>query len=363
MVVRPSYVLGGRAMEIVYDDKDLDRYMSEAVQASPEHPVLIDKFLKDAIEIDVDAVADGRDCLIAGIMEHIEEAGVHSGDSACSLPPISLSPELIVEIKESTRALAKELGVVGLMNVQYAFQAPTLFVLEVNPRASRTVPFVSKATGTPWAKVATKAMMGLSLKEQGVKEVTPGHVSVKEAVFPFARFPGVDVLLGPEMKSTGEVMGIDADFGMAFAKSQLGAGQYLPSSGGVVLSVKDEDKPGAVDLARRLSALGFEIFATSATADALRGAGVKVTKVPKISEGRPHIVDRMINKKIDLVINTPSGKQASMDARDMRRAALRLSIPYVTTLAAARATVAAMEALCYRELKVKPIQDHHPESI
>ena len=363
VVVRPSYVLGGRAMEIVYDDKDLDRYMSEAVQASPEHPVLIDKYLKNAIEIDVDAVADGEDCLIAGIMEHIEEAGVHSGDSACSLPPISLSPELIKEIKESTRALAKELGVKGLMNVQYAFQAPTLFILEVNPRASRTVPFVSKATGVPWAKVATKAMMGLSLAEQGVQEVTPEHVSVKEAVFPFARFPGVDVLLGPEMKSTGEVMGIDADFGMAFAKSQLGAGQYLPTSGGVFLSVKDADKPGTVDLARRLSALGFELFATGGTADALRGAGVKVTQVPKISEGRPHIVDRMINKEVGLVFNTPSGKQASMDARAMRRAALRLSIPYVTTLAGAKATVAALEALCYRELKVKPIQDHHPESL
>ncbi len=362
VVVRPSYVLGGRAMEIVYDEKDLDRYMSEAVQASPEHPVLIDKYLKNAIEIDVDAVADGTDCLVAGIMEHIEEAGVHSGDSACVLPPYSLSPELMEEIKESTRALARELGVVGLMNIQYAYQAPTLFILEVNPRASRTVPFVSKATGVPWAKVATKAMMGIGLAVQGVSETTPEHISVKEAVFPFARFPGVDVLLGPEMKSTGEVMGIDHDFGIAYAKSQLGAGQWLPARGGVVLSVKDEDKPGAVDLARRLSAMGFSLFATRSTADALRGAGVAVTKVTKMSQGRPHIVDRMINKEIDLVINTPSGKQASMDAREMRGAALRLNIPYITTLAAAKASVAAMEALCYREIKVKPLQDYHPES-
>jgi len=361
VVVRPSYVLGGRAMEIVFDDQDLGRYMNEAVLASPEHPVLVDKFLKSAIEIDVDAVADGEQCLIAGIMEHIEEAGVHSGDSACVLPPHSLSQSLIEEIKTATRAMASELGVKGLMNIQYAFQPPHLYVLEVNPRASRTVPFVSKATGVPWAKVATKVMLGISLAEQKVKEMAPGHVSVKEAVFPFARFPGVDVLLGPEMKSTGEVMGIDETFGLAYAKSQIAAGQQLPVSGGVFLSVRDEDKPGAVDLARLLAGMGFGLFATRSTAEAIERQGLAVTKVAKISQGRPHIVDRMINQEIDLVVNTPTGKQADQDSKEMRRAALTLGLPYVTTLAAARATVEAIGALIQQDLRVKPLQDHHPE--
>ena len=362
VVVRPSYVLGGRAMEIVFDEKDLGRYMDEAVMASPEHPVLVDKFLRSAIEIDVDAVADGRECLIAGIMEHIEEAGVHSGDSACVLPPNSLDQGLLAEIKTATRALARELKVVGLMNIQYAFQPPNLYVLEVNPRASRTIPFVSKATGVPWAKVATKVMMGVSLAEQKVREVTPEHVSVKEAVFPFARFPGVDVLLGPEMKSTGEVMGIDDNFGLAFAKSQIAAGQQIPVGGGVFLSVRDEDKPGAVELAKALAGLGFDLYATRSTAEAMAEEGLRVTRVAKISQGRPHIEDRMINQEIDLVINTPTGKQADQDSKQMRRTALKLGLPYVTTLAAAKATVEAIKALSAQELRVKPLQDHNPEA-
>ncbi|MBW2618877.1 MAG: carbamoyl-phosphate synthase large subunit, partial [Deltaproteobacteria bacterium] len=341
VVVRPSYVLGGRAMEIVYDDEDLVRYMTSAVSASPEHPVLIDKFLKRAIEIDVDAVADGTDCLIAGIMEHIEEAGIHSGDSACVLPPISLTPALVEEIKEATRALAKELGIIGLMNIQYAYRKPTLYVLEVNPRASRTVPFVSKATGVPWTKVATRAMLGQSLAEQGVREVDPDHISVKEAVFPFVRFPGVDVLLGPEMKSTGEVMGIDDSFGLAYAKAQLGAGQNLPLGGGVFVSVRDEDKADIVALADRLAKLGLTLFATEGTAARLKKSGLVVMSVSKLSEHRPHIIDRMTNKEIALIFNTTLDKEATADATRMRRAALRLGIPYVTTLAGARATVEA----------------------
>ncbi len=359
VVVRPSYVLGGRAMEIVYDEGDLRRYMAEAVKASPEHPVLIDKFLKHAIEIDVDAVADGTDCLVAGIMEHIEEAGVHSGDSACVLPPISLKAELIEEIKAATKALARELGVVGLMNIQFAYQEPHLFVLEVNPRASRTVPFVSKATGVPWAKVATRVMVGQSLKQQGVKEVTPKHISVKEAVFPFVRFPGVDVLLGPEMKSTGEVMGIDQSFGLAFAKSQFAAGQNLPTEGTVFISAKDDDKDDMVEVARKLAEAGFKIYSTEGTADHLESRGVKCDVVSKLAGRRPHVIDRITNREIDLVINTPLGKSTTVDAIKMRRAALKLGIPYVTTVAGAKATAEAIETLKRQDWTVKPIQEHH----
>jgi len=359
VVVRPSYVLGGRAMEIVYDEEDLVRYMISAVKASPEHPVLVDKFLKHAIEIDVDAVADGQDCLVAGIMEHIEEAGIHSGDSACVLPPYSLSRDLVEEIKAATRALARELNVVGLMNIQFAYQPPSLFVLEVNPRASRTVPFVSKATGVPWAKVATRVMLGQSLKDQGLSEVVPGHTSVKESVFPFVRFPGVDILLGPEMKSTGEVMGIDNSFGLAYAKSQLAAGQRLPVNGGVFISVKDEDKTAVEGVARRLAGLGLKLFATEGTASHISRLGLEPVVVYKISERRPNIIDRMTNQEIDLVINTTVDKDTTLDAIAMRRAALGLGIPYVTTLAGAKATVEAIEVIKGQVLTVKSIQEHH----
>ena len=359
VVVRPSYVLGGRAMEIVYDDADLERYMTTAVQASPEHPVLIDKFLSNTIEIDVDAVADGEQCLIAGIMEHIEEAGIHSGDSACVLPPVNLSPELIEEISAATKALAMELGVVGLMNVQYAYQAPNLFILEVNPRASRTVPFVSKATNTPWAKAATKVMMGISLREQGLKEVIPTHVSVKEAVFPFVKFPGVDVLLGPEMRSTGEVMGIDSSFGPAFAKSQLGASMELPTKGGVFISVKDADKTAIESAARQLASCGLTLYATRGTAKHLQSIGLEVSKVNKIWERRPHILDLMTNKEIDLVINTTDDKKTTADGVRMRRTALTMNVPYVTTVSGAKATAAAIASLVGEDFNVKSLQEHH----
>lgn len=360
VLVRPSYVLGGRAMEIVYDERDLEEFMKLAVEASPERPVLIDKFLEDAIEVDVDAVADGRRCIICGIMEHIEEAGVHSGDSAMALPPFSLTEGQVAEIREQTYALAKELGVVGLLNIQFAIKGDTLYVLEVNPRASRTVPFVSKATGIPWAKVAAKVMVGKTLEELGIRrEVEIPHVAVKESVFPFNRFPGVDIVLGPEMKSTGEVMGIDEDFGLAYAKSQLAAGQNLPLEGKVFVSVKDRDKRAAVMIARELEAMGFEILATRGTCSVLRRNGVKAKELFKVSEGRPNVVDLMKNGEIHLVINTPSGKRPKADEVAIRTTALEYGIPVVTTIPGAQATVEGISALKGGRLRVKCLQEYH----
>jgi carbamoyl-phosphate synthase large subunit len=360
VVVRPSYVLGGRAMEIVYDAEDLGAFMEKAVEASAEHPVLIDKFLEDAIEIDVDAVADGTRCVVAGIMEHIEEAGVHSGDSACSIPPLSLSDRQIAELRNQTYALAAELGVVGLLNIQYAIRGDDIYVLEVNPRASRTVPFVSKATGIPWAKVAARLMAGKALAELGITtEVEIPHTAVKEAVFPFNRFPGVDTILGPEMRSTGEVMGIDRDFGRAYAKSQIAAGQKLPLEGTVFISVKDRDKRAIIMIARGLIDLGFQLVATHGTGKVLERNGVPNRHVYKVGEGRPTVVDLIKNGDIQLVINTPSGKRPKADEVAIRTAALQYTIPIVTTIPGAWATVEGITALIKGAIDVCPIQEYH----
>jgi carbamoyl-phosphate synthase large subunit len=352
LVVRPSYVLGGRAMEIVHEQRELERYMHEAVKVSNDSPVLLDRFLNDAIEVDVDAICDGRQVVIGGIMEHIEQAGVHSGDSACSLPPHSLSAALQQELRQQTIAMAKALNVVGLMNVQFAIQFDeagqgTVFVLEVNPRASRTVPYVSKATGRPLAKIAARCMVGQTLAEQGVAgEIVPPYYSVKEAVFPFIKFPGVDTILGPEMKSTGEVMGVGESFGEAFVKSQLAAGVKLPESGRAFISVKNSDKPRAIETAKMLAALGFELVATRGTAAALTAAGVKVATVNKVAEGRPHIVDMLKNDEIALVVNTVEEKRAAIqDSYQIRRAALVDQVPTYTTMAGARAAAIGMRAM------------------
>jgi carbamoyl-phosphate synthase large subunit len=359
-VVRPSYVLGGRAMEIVYDAEDLETFMTKAVEVAPEHPVLIDKFLEDAIEIDVDAVADTTRCVVAGIMEHIEEAGVHSGDSACAIPPFSLSDRQIAELKKQTYALAAELRVVGLLNIQYAIRGDVIYVLEVNPRASRTVPFVSKATGVPWAKVAARVMAGKALSELGVtKEVEIVHTAVKEAVFPFNRFPGVDTILGPEMRSTGEVMGIDRDFGRAYAKSQVAAGQDLPREGTVFVSVKDGDKRDIIMIVRGLTDMGFQIVATHGTGKVLERNGIATRHVFKVGEGRPTIVDLIKNGEIQLVINTPSGKRPKVDEVVIRTASLQYNIPIVTTIAGASATVEGITALIKGEIGVRPLQEYH----
>ncbi|MDO8547405.1 MAG: carbamoyl-phosphate synthase large subunit [Nitrospirales bacterium] len=360
VMVRPSYVLGGRAMEIIYDEKSLQAYIGKAIKASAKHPILIDKYLEDAIEIDVDALSDGTQVVIGGIMEHIEEAGVHSGDSACSLPPYSLSPTLVEEIRRQAVALARELHVIGLMNIQFAIRDGIVYVLEVNPRASRTVPFVSKAIGVPLAKLAMQVMMGRTLAQIGfTTERTPAHVSVKEAVFPFNKFPGTDVLLGPEMRSTGEVMGIADDFGSAFLKSQAGAGSPLPMSGRVFLSVKDKDKMATVALVRRVLELGFTVEATRGTAGYLAQHGVVVNVVNKVMEGRPHIVDHIKNGEIHLVINTVGDKASQLDSASLRRAALVQNVPYQTTLAGARATLMAIEAGLKRKLTVKPLQEYY----
>jgi carbamoyl-phosphate synthase large subunit len=363
VVVRPSYVLGGRAMEIVYDEDALEGFVRRAVEASSEHPILIDKFLEDAIEIDVDAVADGETCVIAGIMEHIEEAGIHSGDSACVTPPYSLDDDLIEELKRNTYALAKELQVVGLMNIQYAIKNDIVYVLEVNPRASRTVPFISKATGVPWAKVAAKVMTGKKLQELGIREeVEIHHMAVKESVFPFNRFYGVDTVLGPEMKSTGEVMGIDMDFGMAFAKSQIGAGVNIPLKGKVFISVMNKDKRSIVFLAKKLADLGFEIVSTKGTAKVLVNNGIPVQTVFKVGEGRPDIVDQIKNGQIHLVINTPSGKKPKADEVAIRSQSVAHNIPCVTTLSGAEAVVNAIESL-KRGMAVKSIQEYHQSTL
>ncbi len=360
VVIRPSYVLGGRAMEIVHDAAGLDRYMRHAVSASGTSPVLIDRYLQNAIEVDVDAVSDGDGVAVAGIMEHIEEAGIHSGDSACSLPPYSLSAATIAEIERQTVALARALGVVGLMNVQFAVKDDDIYVLEVNPRASRTVPFVAKATGVPIAKIAARVMAGERLAQLGLRDrpLQNAHVAVKEAVFPFARFPGVDLILGPEMKSTGEVMGLDRDFGRAFAKSQLGSGNSLPLEGCVFVSVRDGDKAALVEPCRRLVAMGFALVATAGTADALAAEGLPVTRVNKVRDGRPHIVDHMLSGGVQLVFNTTEGAQAIADSFSLRRTALTHAIPYYTTVAGARAAVQAIAALQAGNLEVAPLQSY-----
>ncbi|MDD4980464.1 MAG: carbamoyl-phosphate synthase large subunit [Candidatus Omnitrophica bacterium] len=360
VLVRPSYVLGGRAMEIVYDESTLERFIKEAAEVSGEHPVLIDKFLEDAIEVDVDMIGDGETFVIGGIMEHIEEAGIHSGDSAMALPTYTLPGGILEKIREATYKMAKELEVVGLMNVQYAVKEDKVYVLEVNPRASRTIPFVSKAIGVPLAKLATKVILGAKLKDLGfTKEIIPKHVAVKESVFPFSRFPGVDIILGPEMKSTGEVMGIDADFGRAYIKSQIAAGQNLPRKGNVFISVRDKDKRAVVFIAKKLRDLGFHIYATSGTAIGLEKNGIKVLVLPKIAEGRPNILDLMKDGKIQLVINTPSGRVPRQDEVKIRSQVILYNIPYTTTISGAQATVNGIEALAKKDLGVKSLQEYH----
>ena len=365
-LVRPSFVLGGRAMEICYDHSQFDRFVTEAFIVAQGQPVLIDRFLEDAIEVDVDAIADEEQVIVAGVMEHIEEAGVHSGDSACAIPPYSLPGPVVSEIREATHRLARELRVRGLMNIQYAVKKengrPVVYILEVNPRASRTVPFVSKATGMPLAKAAAKVMVGVSLAEQGYsREPIPAHVSVKEAVFPFAKFAGVDIVLGPEMKSTGEVMGVSERFSIAFAKSQLAAGTNLPPSGKIFISVAERAKDHMVGLARRLEAMGYELLATRGTAQRLEDAGIKVERVRKLQEGHPNILDYMRDDNLALVMNTPSGKGARTDEGHIRAAAVSHAIPCITTIQAADAAVRAMEAMRGEEMTVEAIQDRFPQ--
>ncbi len=363
LVIRPSYVLGGRAMEIVHDPQALIRYMATAVQVSGDSPVLLDSYLQDAIEVDVDALSDGEDVCVVGVMQHIEEAGIHSGDSACSLPPYTLKEPVIAELRRQTVALAHGLGVVGLMNVQLAVKAGDIYVLEVNPRASRTVPFVAKATGVPIAKIAARVMAGEKLKSFNLpKAPEMNHIAVKEAVFPFARFPGVDVILGPEMKSTGEVMGIDTDFGRAFAKSQLGAGSQLPTEGTVFISVKGRDKAAAAQLAGRLDALGFKLMATGGTAVFLKEAGLEIEWVNKVAQGRPHCEDAIINGNVQLVINTTEGARAIADSFSIRRSALMYNVPHYTTMTGAAAAVRAIEAISLSTLEVVPLQSYFTNS-
>jgi carbamoylphosphate synthase large subunit/REP element-mobilizing transposase RayT len=361
-LVRPSFVLGGRAMELTYNEEDLRRYMASAIEVTPDRPVLIDRFLEDAVEVDVDCISDGETTVIGAIMEHIEEAGIHSGDSACVIPTFSLSPEILNEISAATKAMAKELNVRGLMNVQFAVKGDDVYVLEVNPRASRTVPFVSKAIGVPLAKLAAKVMTGQSLRELGfTEEIVPKHFSVKEAVFPFLRYEGLDISLGPEMKSTGEVMGIDVDLGLAYAKSQMAAPPPLPKNGRVFISVKDTDKEAVIPVAREFVKLGFEIISTSGTADALTKAKIKVTKVFKIHEGRPNVLDRIKNGDINFIINTPSGKIPREHEVVIRNAALAAKIPIMTTVRAALASANGIRSLQKRKLQVRSLQEYHPK--
>ena len=367
-LVRPSFVLGGRAMEICYDNVQFERYVAEAFAVAQGQPVLIDRFLEDAIEVDVDCICDGRTVIIAGVMEHIEEAGVHSGDSACCIPPHSLSPEMVAEIKTAASGLARSLGVIGLMNVQFAVKRedgrPTLYVIEVNPRASRTLPFVAKATGLAVAKVAVKVMAGVSLAEQGIdSDPIPSHVSVKESVFPFVKFAGVDIALGPEMRSTGEVMGVSDCFSIAFAKSQIAAGILLPQTGRIFLSVASQQaKEMMVDYARRLVQLGFELIATSGTARSLAAAGIPVEVVKKLQEGHPNLIDHLIDGRVQLIFNTPRGKGARTDEGRIRAASVQYGVPCITTLPAAEACIRAMEAMRTEPLSVQAIQDRFPES-
>ncbi|MEC8811910.1 MAG: carbamoyl-phosphate synthase large subunit [Ketobacter sp.] len=360
LVVRPSYVLGGRAMEIVYKESELRRYMTEAVSVSNDAPVLLDRFLDDAIEVDMDAVSDGKQVVIGGLMQHIEQAGVHSGDSACSLPPYNLNQDVQDIMREQSRKMALELGVVGLMNVQFAVKRNEVYVLEVNPRASRTVPFVSKCIGVSLAKVAARCMAGTSLQEQGfTTEIVPKHYFVKEAVFPFAKFQGVDPILGPEMKSTGEVMGVGDEFGEAFGKASLGAGEKLPTKGTVFISVRESDKPAAVDVARQLTELGFKLVATGGTARMIKDAGLEVKQINKVKEGRPHIVDAIKNKDVDLIVNTTEGTQAVADSYHIRREALQNKVAYTTTITGAQAICAALNSDV--EIVVRRLQDLHAE--
>jgi carbamoyl-phosphate synthase large subunit len=368
LVVRPSYVLGGRAMEIVHEEKDLERYMREAVKVSNDSPVLLDRFLNDATEIDVDALSDGKQVIIGGIMEHIEQAGVHSGDSACSLPPHTLPQSIQDELRRQTEMMAKGLNVVGLMNVQFAIQASNVnegkdavvYVLEVNPRASRTVPFVSKATGLPLAKIAARCMAGRSLADQGVtREIIPPYFSVKEAVFPFIKFPGVDTILGPEMKSTGEVMGIGRTFGEAFVKSQIASGTKLPKSGKAFISVKPADRPKAVVVARQLHELGFTLLATRGTASAITEAGIPVTAVNKVNEGRPHVVDMIKNNEIAFIVNTVEEKRSAIvDSRSIRTSALALKVTLFTTV---EGGMAACQGMRHAGLETYALQALHTE--
>jgi carbamoyl-phosphate synthase large subunit len=365
VVVRPSYVLGGRAMEIVYSDTELERYMTFAVQVEPDHPILIDKFLENAIEVDVDAIADQTgQVVIGGIMEHIEQAGIHSGDSACVLPSISLSPEVLSQIRTWTEQLAKSLKVIGLMNIQFAVvglasKSPQVYILEANPRASRTVPFVSKATGIPLAKMAALIMSGKTLEElKFTKEVIPTHIAVKEAVLPFNKFPGTDTILGPEMRSTGEVMGIDTDFGRAFAKAELAAGEILPMTGTVFVSMNDRDKTAVVAVTQEFINMGFSVIATEGTRRSLKEHGLDVELILKLHEGRPHVLDAIKNRKIQLIVNSPSGEEAQSDARLIRRTALSYKIPTITTIAGAKATAAAIKSLQHTTLDVKIIQEY-----
>ncbi len=360
VLVRPSFVLGGRAMELVYNEEDLRRYMASAIEVTPDRPVLIDRFLEDAVEVDVDCISDGETTVIGAIMEHIEEAGIHSGDSACVIPTFSLSQKVVDEISAATKAMARELNVCGLMNVQFAVKGDDVYVLEVNPRASRTVPFVSKAIGVPLAKLAAKVMTGKSLRELGfTEEIVPKHFSVKEAVFPFLRYEGLDISLGPEMKSTGEVMGMDVDLGLAYAKSQMAAPPPLPKKGKVFVSVKDADKEAVIPVAREFVKLGFEIISTSGTADALTKAKIKVTKVFKIHEGRPNVLDRIKNGDINFIINTPSGKIPREHEVVIRNAALAAKIPIMTTVRAALASANGIRSLQKRKVQVRSLQEYH----
>ncbi len=360
VVVRPSYVLGGRAMEIVYNQDRLEHYMQHAVKASPEHPILIDEFLDDATEIDVDALSDGEEVVIGGVMEHIEEAGIHSGDSACSLPAFSLPPNTINEIKNQTIALAKELNVIGLINIQFAVQDGEIYIIEVNPRASRTIPFVSKSIGVPLAKIAARIMAGKTLKEIGfTQEIKPAHIAVKESVFPFNKFTDVDVLLGPEMKSTGEVMGIDKTFGRAFAKSQLATGVKLPKQGTTFISVKDSDKPKSIKIAQGLREMGYQIVATKGTADYLKINGVDAEVIKKVKDGSPHCVEAIESGRIDLVINTTFGEQAIKDSFSLRRSSLNKNLPYCTTIAGASALLGGLKSIKEENLGITTIQEYN----
>ena len=360
VLVRPSYVLGGRGMEIVYDEEELIEFVREAEEISERKPILIDKFLEDAVEVEVDALCDGEEVLIGGIMEHIEEAGVHSGDSACVLPPVSLDRKTIGTIKEYTRRIALAIGIVGLVNIQYAVKDGIVYILEANPRASRTVPFVSKATGIPLAKIAVKLMLGRKLRELGIRErLDPGYRAVKEAVFPFAKLPGVDPVLGPEMRSTGEVMGIDESFGMAYYKAELAAGMALPTSGTIFLSISDREKPKIVGIAKRFKELGFRIVATRGTAEYLRARGIDAEIVMKVSEGRPNVIDAIINGRINLIVNTPSGRGPKSDGYQVRRAAVDYNVPYITTIAGALAALEGIEAIRKGKIEVRPLQEYH----
>jgi carbamoyl-phosphate synthase large subunit len=361
VVVRPSYVLGGRGMAIVYDVNTLDRYMTNAVDASPEHPVLVDKFLEDAFEFDVDAIADATGAVvIGGIMEHIEEAGIHSGDSSCVVPPFICPERHLATIRDYTRRVARALKVIGLMNVQYAIKDDVVYVLEVNPRASRTVPYLSKAAGVSLAKIAAKVMTGRTLAELGLTaDIQVAGVFVKSPVFPFVRFPGVDTILGPEMKSTGEVMGGSTSFGVAFAKAQLSVGQRLPERGTAFVSVNNDDKANLLPIARDLAELGFHLIATRGTAAYLRAYGLEVDVIYKVNEGRPNIADEIVNRKVDLVVNTPLGRESFFDDRTVRRAAMMHQVPCITTLTGAAAAVSAIRALREQGLGVRALQDYY----